>query len=148
MFFTPLPFLGLCYGLLLPSNVVLSCRQGPGSLICTRLHSSAPLSDFQFRMQAAHMLTQRGLGSGTACAMGLCRYFLNYALINYHAAGSACQSQRAVWPDTSFKMQCQGRDIPAAHLGWQAGEDRPASHSLAAGWAPCCPSHGSQPCLQ
>lgn len=44
MFFTPLPFLGLCYGLLLPSHVALSFRQGPGSLISRRLHSSLPRS--------------------------------------------------------------------------------------------------------
>lgn len=60
------------------------------------------------------------------CGVISCCDFLNCSLINYHTNGSACQSQLAVLPDTSFKMQCQGRDIPAPCLGWFGGECSPS----------------------
>lgn len=78
-------------------------------------------------------------------------YFLNCFLINYHTDGSACQSQLVVLPDTSFKMQCQGRDIPAPCLGWRVGECIPSLPFIGHGAGvlikygpPCCSSRGSQ----
>lgn len=64
---------------------------------------------------------------GSGCGATSCCDFLNCSLINYHTNCSACQSQLAVLPDTSFKMQCQGRDIPAPCLGWCVGECSPST---------------------
>lgn len=142
--FTCLPSLLLWYNLLLHSQVALSCRRGPCSLISARIRSSpsrslifgakcrlpTPSHEEVWAPARCHALPQ---SCGPGCGVSLRCDFLNCALINYHAAGGACQSQLAVSPDTSFKMQCQGRDIPAALSGWRAGECRPAPHSLAVG---------------
>lgn len=64
---------------------------------------------------------------GSGCGATSCCDFLNCSLINYHTNCSACQSQLAVLPDTSFKMQCQGRDFPAPCLGWSVGECNPST---------------------
>lgn len=66
------------------------------------------------------------LSWGSGCGVTSYCDFLNCSLINYHPNGSACQSQLAVLPDTSFKMHCQGRDIPAPCLGWRVGECSPS----------------------
>lgn len=156
----------LWYDLLFCSQVALSWRQGPLSLISTRIHSSSSRSlifsakcklptpsnkEIWARAGCPALLVSCGSG----CGVSLRYDFLNCALINYHAAGSACQSQLAVSPDTAFKMQCQGRDIPALLLGWWLGECSPAPHSLAMGlvcWSSmvplAVPHVAPKPCLQ
>lgn len=61
--FTCLSSLLLWYSLLLHSQVALSCRQGPRSLISARIRSSPSRSHFRSQMQAAHPLARRGVGS-------------------------------------------------------------------------------------
>lgn len=132
------------YDLLFCSQVALSCRQGPLSLITSRIHASSSRSlifsakcklptpsnkEIQARIWCPALL----ISCRSGCGVNPHYNFLNCALINYHAASSACQSQLAVSPDTSFKMQCQGRGIPAPLLGWRVGECSPAPHSLAMG---------------
>ena len=139
-----LSFLLLWYELLFCFQVALSCRQGPLLLISTRIHSfsshclifSAKCklptpSNNEIRARAGCPALLVSCGSG--CGVSLRYIFLNSALINYHAASRACQIQLAVSPDTSFKMQCQGRDIPAPFSGWWVGECSPAPPSLAVG---------------
>lgn len=97
-----LSFLLLWCDLLFCSQVALSCRQGPVSLISTRVYSSSSRS-LQCKIQAAYSFKYRDTGysrmpwSSSKLRIWLpsklaLQFFLNCASINYRTASTACQS--------------------------------------------------------